>query len=98
MAEGKPIDHIASVASFFVSRVDSNVDKQLEAIVDEGGTQAAEAESLLGRAAVANAKLAYADFQRVFCSDRFATLHAKARGCSGRCGHPPARRTRPIGM
>jgi len=77
VAAGKPIDHIASVASFFVSRVDSNVDKQLEAIINAGGTQAAEAKSLLGQAAVANAKLAYADFQRVFSSDRFAALHAK---------------------
>ncbi len=77
VAEGKSIDHIASVASFFVSRVDSNVDKQLEAITNKGGTQAAEAESLLGQAAIANAKLAYADFQRVFSSGRFVALHAK---------------------
>ena len=77
VAAGLPIDHIASVASFFVSRVDTNVDKRLEAIIGAGGPQAAEARSLLGKAAIANAKLAYADFQRVFSSDRFAALKAK---------------------
>jgi transaldolase len=76
-AAGLPLGSIASVASFFVSRVDTNVDKQLAAIVSGGGPRAAEADSLLGRAAVANAKLAYADFQRVFGSERFATLRAK---------------------
>lgn len=74
---GLPLGDIASVASFFVSRVDTNVDKRLEAIIGEGGPRAAEAESLLGKAAIANAKLAYADFKRVFSSERFAALGAK---------------------
>jgi transaldolase len=74
---GLPLGDIASVASFFVSRVDTNVDKRLETIIREGGPRAAEAEALLGKAAVANAKLAYADFKRVFSSDRFAALKAK---------------------
>lgn len=73
-AAGQPLDHIASVASFFVSRVDTNVDKQLQAIIDEGSPQADEARALLGRAAVANAKLAYADYQDVFTSERFERL------------------------
>ncbi|RIK23295.1 MAG: transaldolase [Anaerolineae bacterium] len=58
LAAGKPIDSIASVASFFVSRVDTNVDKRLQAIIDKGGPQAGEAKELLGKAAIANARLA----------------------------------------
>ena len=54
MAKGQPIDRIASVASFFVSRVDTKVDKQLEA-----SRQGRSAETLLGQAAIANAKMAY---------------------------------------
>jgi transaldolase len=61
---GQPVDHVASVASFFVSRVDSEIDKRLDAIVAGGGDDAAHAAELKGRAAIANAKLAY----RLFCS------------------------------
>lgn len=64
---GLPIDRIASVASFFVSRLDGVIDKQL----DEGN---AEARALMGKAAIANAKLAYAHFQETMASDRFARL------------------------
>jgi transaldolase len=73
---GLPVDNIASVASFFVSRVDTNVDKRLQNIVDGGGPLASQAASLLGKAAVANAKLAYADYKRVFSSERFERLRA----------------------
>jgi transaldolase/glucose-6-phosphate isomerase len=66
-------EKIASVASFFVSRVDSIVDKALE----ENGS--AEARSLMGKAAVANAKLAYKRFQEIFYGEPFGEL--KARGC-----------------
>ncbi|CUS02800.2 Transaldolase [Candidatus Promineifilum breve] len=76
VAAGQPIDGIASVASFFVSRVDSNVDKKLQGIIKEGGARAAAAEALLGRAAIANARLAYADFRQVFGDERFARLRA----------------------
>jgi len=72
-AAGQPLDAIASVASFFVSRVDSNVDPRLQALADAGDARAA---ALLGRAAVANARLAYADFKRVFASGRFRALQA----------------------
>jgi transaldolase len=65
---------MASVASFFVSRVDSEVDKRLEKI----GTDAALA--LRGTAAVANARLAYAAFQEVFSTERWAQL--KGAGAS----------------
>jgi transaldolase len=74
LAAGRPLEGIASVASFFVSRVDTLVDKRLDAIIKEGGPRAEAARGLLGRAAVANARLAYADFKAVFASPRFARL------------------------
>ncbi len=67
-AGGKDLSTIHSVASFFVSRVDTEVDKRLDKI----GTAAADA--LRGEAAVANARLAYAAYLEVFGSDRFARL------------------------
>jgi transaldolase len=67
---GGDISRVASVASFFVSRVDTKVDKYLE----EKGTRAAlEAR---GRAAIANAKMAYAAYQEIFGGDEFADLRA----------------------
>jgi transaldolase len=67
-ANGHDLAKITSVASFFVSRVDTEVDKRLDAI----GTD--EAKALRGKAAVANARLAYAAFQEVFATDRWRTL------------------------
>ena len=66
-----PLDTVASVASFFVSRVDAEIDKRLEAI----GTEAARA--LRGQAAVANAQLAYGLFQERFSGERWAALAAR---------------------
>lgn len=77
LSAGLPIDHIASVASFFVSRVDSKVDKRLENIMREATPRAELAASLRGRAAVANAKLAYSLFCETFQSQRFSELRAK---------------------
>lgn len=68
---GQPIDQIASVASFFVSRVDSNVDARLEKVASHNGIQP---HSLLGKAAVANAKLAYSQFQAKFSGPRWEKL------------------------
>jgi transaldolase len=70
-ANGQSLASIHSVASFFVSRVDTEIDPRLEKI----GTDAALA--LRGKAAVANARLAYAAFEQVFSSDRWAPLAAK---------------------
>jgi transaldolase len=70
-ANGHQLASIASVASFFVSRVDTEIDKRLEAI----GSDAALA--LRGKAGVANSRLAYAAFQEVFSSDRWTALEAK---------------------
>jgi transaldolase len=67
-AEGKPVDQAASVASFFVSRVDTKVDKELERL---GRTD------LAGKAAVANAKIAYEAFQEMFAGPRWEALVAK---------------------
>ncbi|RJQ81371.1 transaldolase [Amycolatopsis panacis] len=67
-ANGHDLKGIHSVASFFVSRVDSEVDKRLNAL----GT--GEAKALLGEAAIANARLAYAAFEDLFASDRWKAL------------------------
>jgi transaldolase len=64
--EGKPVADIHSVASFFVSRVDTEVDKRLEA--------AGNHDELLGKAGVANARWAYQSYLKVFTGDRFAKL------------------------
>jgi transaldolase / glucose-6-phosphate isomerase len=67
-AKDLPVHHIASVASFFVSRVDSKVDPRLP-----------DDSPLRGKAAVGNAKLAYEQFEAIFTSPRFATLKARFR-------------------
>ena len=78
-AEGKTVDHIASVASFFVSRVDSAIDSDLEYRARHAKTpeEKAALERLPGRAAVANAKLAYEKFKEIFYGERFNKLKAK---------------------
>jgi transaldolase len=68
LASGEPLAGTESVASFFVSRVDSEVDKRLEAI----GT--GEALALRGKAAIANARLAYAAFEEVVDTERWQRL------------------------
>jgi len=67
-ANGHDLNGIHSVASFFVSRVDSEIDKRLNAL----GTD--EAKALLGEAAIANAHLAYAAFEQLFATDRWKEL------------------------
>lgn len=78
----KPINTIASVASFFVSRVDTLIDKRLDEKIKAlgGGEQADLLKGLQGKAAIANAKLAYAEFRNKFTTARYATLaHHGAR-------------------
>jgi transaldolase len=70
LERGEDISRAASVASFFVSRVDTKVDKYLEEIGSE------EALAARGRAAIANAKLAYEAFGEIFGGDEFADLRA----------------------
>jgi len=74
---GLPVDSIASVASFFISRIDVKVNKHLQKIADAGGEHAAKAKALMGKAAIANARLAYEEFKTVFSSERFLTLKEK---------------------
>jgi transaldolase/glucose-6-phosphate isomerase len=77
-AAKKPINRIASVASFFVSRVDTAVDKQLEQKIKETGPdQQAQLKQLVGKAAIANAKLAYAAFRKKFAGERWTALAGK---------------------
>ncbi len=78
VAAGQPIDMIASVASFFVSRVDTEVDKRLDAkIASAEPKDRAALEALKGRAAVANARLAYRLFRSMFSGPRWKALEAK---------------------
>jgi transaldolase len=75
---GRPIDRIASVASFFVSRVDSMVDQQLEEKIKAAGSESEREKlrGLLGKAGVANARIAYAKFKEIFSGDRWKALEA----------------------
>ncbi len=74
--EGKPITNIASVASFFVSRIDTAADKELERRIEKASDEAEKAklQSLLGRIAIANAKVAYQKYKKIFHGERFAAL------------------------
>ena len=76
-AAGKPVDHVASVASFFVSRVDALVDAMLQGMAHKEGPDAALATSVLGKAAVANSKLVYERFRQIYDGQRFAALKAQ---------------------
>ncbi len=76
-AAGEPLEHVASVASFFVSRIDSKIDGWLDEVIAKGGENAKQAESLKGKVALASAKLAYQEFKQVFGSPRFKALAAQ---------------------
>lgn len=76
-AAGLPIDRISSVASFFVSRVDSAIDKQLAELAAASPPQADRLLALQGKAAIANAKLAYRLFTASFSGSRWAALAAR---------------------
>jgi transaldolase len=62
---GHPVNQVASVASFFVSRVDSAIDKELEKL---------NQQQMLGKSAIANSKLAYAEFKQIFSGPRWQRL------------------------
>lgn len=72
--KAQPVTGIASVASFFVSRIDAAIDAKLDALAKAGGPDAARAAALLGRIAIANAKLAYEHFQHLVASSRWQAL------------------------
>lgn len=78
VAVGKPIHHISSVASFFVSRVDTEVDRRIDAKIENTTPAiAGRLKKLKGRIAVANAKLAYALFRERFEGPRWEALVAQ---------------------
>ena len=71
---GGDLSNVASVASFFVSRIDTAVDALLEEKIRSGQVQL---KSLLGKAAVANAQLSYQEYRKIFQGERFAALLKK---------------------
>jgi transaldolase len=78
-SKGEPINEIASVASFFVSRVDTLTDKLLETRLSSAISKAEKDKmmGLFGKAAVANAKIAYKKYKNIFSEKRFLTLKEK---------------------
>jgi transaldolase len=78
LAAGQAIDSIASVASFFVSRVDTLVDEKLQAKMGQSSDgKRLKLRGLMGRAAVANAKIAYQRYRRIFSGPRWQALADK---------------------
>ena len=75
--QGQPIDKIASVASFFVSRIDSSVDKEIDARLEKGDAEAEALKAVRGKVAIANAKMAYQWYLDFLKSDRWQALAAK---------------------
>ena len=74
---GQPIDKIASVASFFVSRIDSSIDKEIDARVEKDDAEAEALKAVRGKVAIANAKMAYQWYLDFLKSDRWQALAAK---------------------
>jgi transaldolase len=77
VVRGKPVKNIASVASFFVSRMDTLVDPILDKIIAPGDKKADLAKQMRGQVAIANARMAYQIFKQAFSSDRFKILAAE---------------------
>jgi len=74
VSEGLDVSGIASVASFFISRLDTKADGRLRTLVDEDGDHAAIARSLMGRIAVDNTRLAYQQYETFFDTARFKAV------------------------
>jgi transaldolase len=80
VAEGQDISNISSVASFFLSRIDSKIDDLIEARISEVGGNAEltqRLKSIEGKVAIANAKIAYQEYLKIIQSDRWKALSAK---------------------
>ena len=77
LAKGEPIDKVASVASFFVSRIDTQIDKQIDERVAKDDPESEALKALRGKVAIANAKLAYAWWQDLVETERWTALAAK---------------------
>jgi transaldolase/glucose-6-phosphate isomerase len=76
-AKGEAIDRIASVASFFVSRIDTQIDKKIDDRLGKNDPEADRLKALRGKVAIANAKLAYQSFLATSASERWQALAAK---------------------
>jgi transaldolase len=76
-AQGEPVKHLASVASFFVSRIDALVDPMLEKLIAQGSKEVDLARRARGQVAIASAKMAYQIYKDIFGSDRFRRLAAR---------------------
>jgi transaldolase len=74
VAQGKSVSHVASVASFFVSRIDALLDPLLDKLIEQAGKRTELAKKARGQVAVASAKLAYLVYKELFGSDRFKKL------------------------
>jgi transaldolase len=74
VAEGKPVQHIASVASFFLSRIDTLVDPLVEKFLEPSGKKTEIAKKVHGQVAISSAKAAYQIYKEIFGSDRFKKL------------------------
>lgn len=83
-AEGKSIKELASVASIFVSRVDTKIDKLLEAKIKEASDESKRAElnTLLGQTAIANAKVMYERYRELYSDDNERWRKLKERGAN----------------
>ncbi|MGA2680140.1 MAG: transaldolase [Sedimentisphaerales bacterium] len=77
MAQGKPVEYVASVASFFVSRIDILVDSLLEKLIAQGNPKTDIAKKVHGQVAVASAKMAYQIYKEILCNNRFKKLADK---------------------
>ncbi len=80
VAQGKDISKIASVASFFLSRIDSKIDSIIDAKLAKGVEDAnieAKLRQIRGKVAIANAKIAYQEYKKIVQSDRYQSLAAK---------------------
>ncbi len=75
--QGKPIENIVSVASFFLSRIDTLIDPQLEEIIETDSQKKEMAMAALGEVAISSARAAYQIYKEVFGSDRFKKLEKK---------------------
>jgi len=79
-AQNQDLSQIASVASFFLSRIDTNIDAKIEAKMKRGLddiTQEAKLQAIRGKIAIANAKIAYQEYKKIIHSQRWQTLAAK---------------------
>jgi transaldolase/glucose-6-phosphate isomerase len=73
-SQGGDVSRVASVASFFVSRIDAQIDKKIDERVAVGGTDVADLKRVRGKVAIANAKLAYVHYKDLIASARWQTL------------------------